>query len=267
MEKRPGICSSYNKLTGEIIKDVLLNVDNTIGIAVNNKQNVNAFNGNAKTSDMFFGVMPRCMFLLGSNYSVGFPKNIWVGKRADDQYLTWATYFETIRKPGEDKGEGRWRGFANEFYLSDSDVNEINAIKDYENQISSLQKKVSEDKDGEYDKEGIIKLPRYEIINSGYSYEEDKVISCPTVNLIEHIIVKVNQRELIEAGILPSMLGWKEKSKLSSKEIAEADVGYAITTKEVSKVGKFINKILDKLLEKVVKKSKDKIIEKMREDD
>ncbi len=59
--------------------------------------------------------------------------------------------------------------------------------------------------------------------------------------------INVTDAELIYAGLDPEKMGWEESRKLNAKDIAEADKEKGLTTSDVGKVEKIIQKIKDKV--------------------
>ena len=96
--------------------------------------------------------------------------------------------------------------------------------------IKNLQKACLSDRKGVYRKKGIIELP----IRSKYFKGE-------TISL------EITQKELIQAGYIPEELKWheKNKTKISARDIAEADKEQSLTTTEVGGAKGFFNKIRD----------------------
>jgi len=118
-------------------------------------------------------------------------------------------------------------------------------VEKRQKKLRHFQQKVSNSRDGKYDKEGIISIPRYDT-NSGYTYEPGQTPEPPKAWVKRYYNIDVTLRELANAGILPEDFNWREKAKVSAKDIADADREQTLTTTEIGGFKGFMKKLLDK---------------------
>ena len=116
-------------------------------------------------------------------------------------------------------------------------------IIEREKKIETFRKKVLDSVDDKYDRKGIISIPRFST-NSGMEYgPNDKINFTPEGWIVDFIDIEITLRELAEAGLLPEDFKWKAKTRITPRDLAEADKKTALTTQEVGSIQNLINDI------------------------
>jgi len=203
----------------DIIDMILDNNDDEIGYVTTDVIEKDGYGKeNKKEPEVINKPISKKMYKLGVELGVGFPQNISSVTGARDVEDLYHNTYKTFEEASETEKE---------------------EVQKRIEKIEKLRSQIANDKTGKYDKPGKISVPVFKT-NDGY-YSQD----IPKAELIEMLEIDATQRELAEAGILPEDFKWKEqrKTKISSKDIAEADKETALTTAEVGFFGRLINKI------------------------
>lgn len=217
------------KSLAEEVKKILLQGDNTIGIALSTTGGYETKKDNPENiTQRIAKAMPKKMFDLGKKFGIGFPSDITHHQRGQG-------------------GGSTYKAFEMDFYRVSEDSPEWHKeeIEKRQKKLSKFQEKVSSSKDGKYDRKGSILIPKYST-NTGYSYEPNETGEEPKAWVTDYVEIEMTQRELAEVGILPEDFKWMEKARVSAKDIADADREQELTTTEVGGVKGFMTKLLDK---------------------
>ena len=207
------------------IKQELLNGEDTIGFV----HHLTEGKVSGVLSELGRGkAMTKSMFYLGKEKGLGFPENIIYAQNGQGGPTAWEEY------------ESRFYEIKN-----DSPDWQKKVVEKRQKKLRHFQQKVSNSRDGKYDKEGIISIPRYDT-NSGYTYEPGQTPEPPKAWVKRYYNIDVTLRELANAGILPEDFNWREKAKVSAKDIADADREQTLTTTEIGGFKGFMKKLLDK---------------------
>lgn len=136
-----------------------------------------------------------------------------------------------------DLGKEHGIGFPSEdskfIHMEECSEEQKNKVLKRRRKIERFQKRVLGSEDGKFDKIGVIFVPIYGMNDMG--------------NVVDTITIEVTQRALAKAGILPEDFGWKEKRKVTEKDIAIETKKQGITVTEVSGFKKFMKKLLDRV--------------------
>ena len=212
------------------VKEILLQGDDTIGIALSTKGGYEPKKNNPENlTQRVEKAMPKKMFDLGKRFGIGFPSDITHHQRGQGGGSTYKAFEVDFYRVSEDSPE--WQK---------------EEVEKRQKKLSKFQEKVSSSKDGKYDRKGSILIPKYST-NTGYAYEPNETGEEPKAWVTDYVEIEMTQRELAEAGILPDDFKWVEKARVSSKDIAEADRDQELTTTDVGGVKGFMNKLLDKV--------------------
>lgn len=209
------------------IRDILLSGDSEIGY-VQSKRDDSQLASFESLGDLVQNVsrpMPKKIFDIGKEYGAGFPADI---RHVVEAYSGSESVYEN-----------------NFISMDDCSEEQKKEILKRTKKVEKFQEKVSKSEDGRYDKKGVISIPIYETNNMEYVPFPVKK-DYPRAKVADTIEIEVTQRELAEAGILPEDFKWMEKTRVSVKDIAEADKGQALTTTEIGGFKGFIKKLLDR---------------------
>lgn len=120
----------------------------------------------------------------------------------------------------------------------DKEVSEM--IDKKQKELDRHRNKVGKSK--RYENLGTITVPTYETEQRGNVFEKDGKEAVQT----GEISIELTQGELVNAGILPEDIQWTPNTRVSAKNIADADKKQALTTTEVGGAKGFMKKLLDK---------------------
>lgn len=213
------LASIRTKSLAEEVKQELLNGDSQMGYVVTHSESYYMPSDSSKKPEEISRPMSRKMFDLGRR-NIGIPGKIAFGSK-----------------------QGESVAYENEFISYDDCTEEQKkAIDKRKQKVERFTEKVSEDRTGKYDKAGKISVPVFKTNNRAY----DGLNATASAEIGSTIEIEVTQRELAEAGILPEDFKWMALSRVSSKDIAEADRDQELTTTDVGGVKGFMDKLLDK---------------------
>ena len=212
------------------VKEILLQGDDTIGIALSTKGGYEPKKNNPENLiQRIEKAMPKKMFDLGKRFGIGFPSDITHHQRGQGGGYTYKAFETEFIYVGEESPD--WQK---------------EEVAKRQKKLSQFQEKVLGSTDGKYDRKGSILIPKYST-NTGYEYEPNETGEKPKAWTTDFIEIEMTQRELAEAGILPEDFKWIEKARVSAKDIADADREQALTTTEVGGFKGFMKKLLDKI--------------------
>lgn len=215
---------TQDDLRKQVIKEILLNGDSEIGYVESKTEDFSPTEKTQDSPEIISRAMPRKIFELGKKFGIGFPTDI---RHVREAYSGSESVYENDFIQAEDCSEAQ-----------------IAEISKREKQVKKFQDRVADSKDGKFDREGTISLPVFETNNMLYAPIAKQAV--PEATISETIDIEVTQRELAEAGILPEDFKWMEKTRISSRDIVEADKEQALTTTEVGGFKGFMKKLLDK---------------------
>ena len=189
------------------IKDRLLQGDQEIGAVYD----VGLEPYNKSRNNKFYKIMPKSMFDIAHDFGAGFRQYDEIGEQAGgkigcDEYV--------FRKKSE------------------CDKNAKNLIEKREKEVSRFQKKMEKRKD----KDGYIFVTIYD---QNSVFRDWSSSPSPQGTLT----IPMTLKELSSAGLLKEDFQWQSKTKISSKDITEADEDKSLTQAEVSGIKGLIEKI------------------------